>query len=102
MELGDVLCYPGDEGCGDTLARLSPWLAGAEDCEELEAALDVYLAWLSLRWAYRPCGEPPSAKKPLILRALCAARPPAPEDLFREALGEGERAGGEDGGRDEL
>lgn len=91
--LEEILCCPGDrkggrEGCRDTLARLAPYLAGARDCESLERALDLYLAWLSLRWAYRPCGEPPSTKKPLILQALCSTQPPVPEDVFREALGE--------------
>ena len=96
--LEEILCCPGDredrEGCRDTLARLAPYLAGAQDCEALERALDLYLAWLSLRWAYRPCGEPPSTKKPLILQALCATQPPVPEDVFHEALGEPGEGGG--------
>ena len=86
--LNDILCCPGDEKCQDTVARLAPWLAGAPDCAALEDALEVYLAWLSLRWAYRPCGEPPSAKKQLVLMVLCNSKQPVPEDVFREALGE--------------
>ncbi len=88
--LEEVLCCPGSRGrdCYDVLAKLSPFLAGADDCDSLEYDLEPYFAWLSLRWAYRPCGPPPSSKKRLVLRALCNTRPPVPEELFKQVLGE--------------
>jgi len=50
-------------------------------------------ARLSLRWAYKPCGPPPSAKEPLVLRVLCSAGIPLGEDIIKEILGEGEEYG---------
>lgn len=91
--LRDVLCChePGREReCKDTLARLAPFISGSRDCGELEWDLEPYFAWLSLRWAYSPCGEPPSAKKRLVVRALCSARLPLDEEVFKNILGERE------------
>ena len=89
-DLEEILCCPGQSRreCNEILARLAPYIAGAEDCEALEEALDPYFAWLGMRWAYEPCGPPPSTKKPLVLRALCSTRVPIPEELFKEVLGE--------------
>ena len=88
-KLKKVLCCPGREKeCYDILAVLAPYLTGDEDCLALEDDLELYFAWLSLRWAYSPCGPPPSTKKRLVLRALCRTKQPVPEELFKQVLGE--------------
>lgn len=87
--LSEILCCPGrDRECRDMLAMLAPYLSGADDCTLLEEDIDVYFAWLGLRWAYEPCGPPPHVKKRLVLRTLCSTRQPVPEELFKEVLGE--------------
>ncbi|MEB2836037.1 MAG: hypothetical protein GSR80_000049 [Desulfurococcales archaeon] len=92
--LEDILCCPGDGKCRDTLAKAAPFLVGAEDCDELEVMLDVYFAWLSLRWAYRPCGEPPSTKKLIVKRMLCRGGLPLDEEFLRELATVGEETSG--------
>jgi hypothetical protein len=68
----------------DELARLAPYIAGARDCDDLEAMLDVYFAWESLKWAYSPRGRPPSVKKELVKRVLCNTGLPVDEEFLRE------------------
>ena len=88
-KLRDALCCPGrEQECHDILAMLAPYLSGSDNCRELEEDIEDYFAWLGLRWAYAPCGPPPSTKKRLVLRALCNTKQPVPEELFKQVLGE--------------
>ncbi len=81
--LRQVMCGDPAKPC-DELSELAPYLAGAQDCSSLEDMLDVYFAWESLRWAYRPRGRPPSVKKRLIREVLCRSGIPLDEEFLRK------------------
>ncbi len=92
--LRSVLCGDPDSPCSE-LAELAPYLAGASDCGDLEAALDLYFAWEGLRWAYEPRGRPPEQKRELVKHVLCRSGLPVDESFLRELS---ESGGLEDGG----
>ncbi len=69
----------------EATAELAGILAGARDCQDVEQRLDFYFAWQSLRWAYEPSGLPPSAKKEMLVAAICREGIPVDEE-FLEAL----------------
>jgi len=87
-----VLCGSEEEPCSE-LAELAPYLVGAEDCDDLDLALDLYFSWEGLRWAYEPRGRPPSHKKELVKRVLCRSGLPIDEEYLR-TIGESQVPGG--------
>ena len=105
-DLKAVLCCPGrEQDCNDILARLAPYLIAAyrrnaRSRRELEEILGGYFAWLGLRWAYRPCGPPPSDKEQMVIDVLMSAGLPLNEEFIKSLAPPGNEREGEES--DEL